>query len=46
MLRYQIQHGPGWVRKDTLMNKVTAMTDVKYYLYIPLLSKTLMHWGI
>ena len=27
MLRYQIQHGPGWVRKDTLMKKVTAKAD-------------------
>jgi len=27
MLRYQIQQGPGRVRKDTLMNKVTAKTE-------------------
>ena len=27
MLRYKIQQGPGWVRKDTLMNKVTAKAD-------------------
>jgi hypothetical protein len=27
MLRHQIQQGPGWVRKDTLMNKITGKTE-------------------
>lgn len=27
MLRNKIQQGPGWVRKDTLMNKVTAKAE-------------------
>jgi len=28
MLSYQIQHGPErWVRKDTLMDKLTAKAD-------------------
>ena len=27
MLSFKLQHGPGGVRKDTLMNKTTAKTD-------------------